>query len=224
METIRIPDEKIDLFREWFDASLPTFNDYQWQVNKPILKNLYNITEDRYHQTKRGEIKDEEMRQEIFSTVAEFGLSKKVDRRNAYMNFARGFLPIAIHVDVPADNIHEDGNTILIPLTFDDRIKTFWWKEKVYEPVFDYWIEKQNWDQREKVNNISEQYDVRNGYFPKPDVTDYMELDGIGEWFKGNCFCGRRSQPHCSNNFKTSGIEYKDYILIQTTDQLHRDE
>ena len=223
MRTIKIPDEKIDLFREWFDANLPKFNDYQWQINKSILKNLYNITEDRYHQTKRGEIKDKEMRREILSAVSEFDFDKN-SMTNPYMNFARGFLPIAIHVDIPDFDTHQDGNTILIPLTFSDKIKTFWWKEKVYEPIFDYWIEKQNWNQRKKVNNISEQYDVTNGFFPKPDVTDYMELDGIGEWFKGSCFSGRRSQPHCSNNFKTSGIEYKDYILIQTTDQYHRDE
>ena len=223
MRTIKIPDEKIDLFREWFDANLPTFNDYQWQINKLILKNLYNITEDKYHQTKRGEIKDKEMRKEILSAVSEFGFDKN-SMTSPDMNFARGFLPIAIHVDIPDFDTYQDGNTILIPLTFSDKIKTFWWKGNVYEPIFDYWIEKQDWNQRKKVNNISEQYDVTNGFFPKPDVTDYMELDGIGEWFKGNCFSGRRSQPHCSNNFKTSGIEYKDYILIQTTDQHHRDE
>ena len=223
MKTIRIPDEKIDLFREWFNASLSLFDDVAWQTNKTILKNLYNITEDRYYQTKRGEIKNKEMRKEILNAVSEFGFEKN-SMINPYINFARGFLPIAIHVDIPDSDTHQDGNTILIPLTFSDKIKTFWWKENVYEPVFDYWVEKQDWTQRKKVNNISEQYNITNGFLPNPDIIDHMELDGIGEWYKGNCFSGRRSQPHCSNNFKTNGIEYKDYILIQTTDQYHRDE
>ena len=223
MKTIRIPDEKIDLFREWFNASLSLFDDVAWQTNKTILKNLYNITEDRYYQTKRGEIKNKEMRKEILNAVSEFGFEKN-SMINPYINFARGFLPIAIHVDIPDSDTHQDGNTILIPLTFSDKIKTFWWKENVYEPVFDYWVEKQDWTQRKKVNNISEQYNITNGFLPNPDIIDHMELDGIGEWYKGNCFSGRRSQPHCSNNFKTNGIEYKDYILIQTTDQHHRDE
>jgi hypothetical protein len=217
MKTIKIPNKTIDLFRELFDASLPSFNDFQWQINKDILKGLYNITEEKAPQTLRGEVRNKEIRQEIISALDDLDINRKF-LTSSYINFARGFLPIAIHVDIPANSTSEDGDTILIPLTFDDKIKTFWWKNNVHEPIFDYWIEKQDWTKREKINNLREQYDIRNGYFFKQEVIDYMELDGIGEWFKGSCFCGRRSQPHCSSNFKASGIAHKDYILLQTTD------
>ena len=40
--------------------------------------------------------------------------------------FSRSFYPVGIHVDVQKN---EKGHTLMIPLTFDNRIKTLVWKE-----------------------------------------------------------------------------------------------
>ena len=230
MKTIRIPDEKINLFKKWFDESYYKFgitkesrHEYAWQINKPILETLFNIKEDRHPQWIRGRIDEVHRKQEIISAIANFGFDQN-SIENSVMYFTRSFLPVAIHVDIPNYDINCDGNTIMIPLTFNDKIKTICWKGYVNEPIFDYWVEKQNWDSRKKLNNLTKQYDLTNGYFLRPNIVEYMELDGIGEWFKGSCFAFRRSQPHCSSNFKSSGIEYKDFIIIQSIDQHYGNE
>lgn len=216
MDNITIPHDKIDQFRQYFDESLPNFNDFQWQCNKKILQNLYGIEKEKDYQSKRGEIIDTKIRKEIMTAVENFKIPKKI-LQGSYMNFARGILPIAVHVDIAEDK--KDGYTIIIPLTFNTKIKTIWFAEKVFEPIFDSWIEAQNFDQREKENNLRQQLDLSNAYYHNPEVIDFLKLDGIGEWTKGNAFRGRRSQPHCSNNFKTSNIDFKDYIIIQTGDE-----
>lgn len=216
MDSITIPHDMIDRFRSYFDESLNTFDDFQWQNNRKILKNLYNIPKEKDYQSKRGEIKNIGVRTEIVESISEFGISKGL-LLGSYMNFARGILPIAIHVDIAEDK--GDGETIIIPLTYDKNIKTIWFKENVFEPIFDYWVESQDFSKRQKVNNLRNEFDMSNAYYHRPEIVDYMEVDGIGDWKKGNVFRGRRSQPHCSNNFRTSGIDFKDYIIIQTGDQ-----
>ena len=224
MDSITVPHEKIDQLRKHFDEAYDSLEDAQWQVNKELLEKLYNITgKDKVMQTKRGIMKRGTDARKLVAEILEpFNIKAHPD--GWHINYARGFLPIAMHVDIPEHDTNHDGDTILIPLTFDDRIKTLWWKCHVYEAVFDFWIEKQDWPNKQKLNNISEKYDLSNGFWRKPEIVDYMPLDGIGDWSKGNVFKGRRSQPHCSNNFLTSGISHKDYILIQTQDQDHRSE
>lgn len=216
MRSFSISDQKVNDLRNFFDRNFPNFNDFQIQYNKDLLKKLYNIdTNDKEIQSIRGEIKNIDERKYIVDLLLEFGFQEEVIR-GAFMNYSRGYLPIAIHVDVPEDNPNEDGDTILIPLTFNDNIKTIWWKGQVKDPIFDNWIARQDWTNKKKVNNLSQTLNLKNGYWLKPDIVDYMELDGIGHWKKGNVFTGRRSQPHCSNNFKSYGIPHKDYIIIQT--------
>lgn len=224
MDSITVSHDKIDQLRIYFDQIYESLEDAQWQVNKDLLKKVYNITGvDKVMQTKRGLMKHgTEARELVIDLLEPFNI--KASPRGWHINYARGFLPIAIHVDIADYKPHDDGDTILIPLTFDDRIKTIWWKGHVYEPIFDYWVESQDWSKKKKQNSLSEQFDMSNGYWPKPEIVDYMPLDGIGEWSKGNIFRGVRSQPHASNNFKSSGIEYKDYILIQTGGQHHREQ
>ncbi len=216
MDNITIPHDIIDQFRIYFDESLPKFNDFQWQCNKKILKNLYGIDKEKDYQSKRGEIIDKKIRKEIMLAIASFEIPKKI-LQGSYMNFARGILPIAVHVDIAEDK--RDGDTIIIPLTFNKKIKTIWFNEKVFEPIFDNWISAQNFDTKEKTNNLRNELDLTNAYYHNPKLIDFLKLDGIGEWTKGNAFRGRRSQPHCSNNFKSSGIDFKDYIIIQTGDE-----
>lgn len=224
MDSITVSHDKIDQLRKYFDEAYDSLDDAQWQINKELLEKIYNITDkDKVMQTKRGLMKrGTEARKLLIEILEPFGI--KANPNGWHINYARGFLPIAMHVDIPEDNPNQDGDTILIPLTFDDRIKTLWWKGHVYAPVFDYWIQEQDWSKKTKQNNLTEQFDMSNGYWRKPEVVNYMPLDGIGEWSKGNIFKGRRSQPHASNNFKSSGITHKDYILIQTTDQHYQEQ
>ena len=215
MDTIQIPYDTIDLLRDLFDQAYDNLDDAQWITNKEQLKKLYGIEGvDRVMQTKRGQ-PSSDVQKIIIDAVKEFdspGLEKY-----SHINFARAFYPIAIHVDINESAV--DGDTIIIPLTFNEDIKTLWWKGSVYSPIFDSWLHEHNlFEGADKVNNLSTKYNLENGFWPKPDIVDYMELDGIGNWRKGTAFMGRRSQPHCSTNFLKSGMTHKDYILIQTNE------
>ena len=215
MDTIQIPNDTIDHLRYLFDKAYDSLDDAQWIYNKEQLKKLYGIEGmDRVMQTKRGQPSND-VQKIIIDAVKEFdspGLEK-----SPHINFARAFYPIAIHVDI--NESLEDGNTIIIPLTFNDDIKTLWWKKRVYSPIFDFWVQEQNFFVgKNKVNDLSTRYNLDTGFWPKPEIVDYMEIDGIGDWQKGTAFMGRRSQPHCSTNFLKSGITHKDYILIQTNE------
>jgi hypothetical protein len=220
MKSIQIPHIRIDELRKKFNEFVPTFNDFQWQTNKFWFKELFNMNEEKGVQTARRTIVGGEEAELLADTLKQFGF-KKLER--SFINFSRGFLPIAMHVDVPEGSLEEDGWTIMIPLTFDHRIKTIAFKGKVTEPVFDNWILKQDWTNRKKVNNLREQFDLRSAYYIKPEIIDYMELYGVGDWSKGNAFCFKRSQPHCSTNFKSYGIPYKDYIILQTNYEISGD-
>jgi hypothetical protein len=217
MDTIQIPYDTIDLLRDLFDQAYDNLDDAQWITNKEQLKKLYGIEGvDRVMQTKRGQ-PSSDVRKIIIDAVKEFDSLGLV--KYSHINFARAFYPIAIHVDVPPPPKPQDGDTIIIPLTFNEQIKTVWWKGQVYNPVFDFWLAEQNYfSDKKKLNNLSKTYNLENAYWPKPDIVDYMELDGIGDWRKGTAFMGRRSQPHCSTNFLKSGMTHKDYILIQTNE------
>ena len=217
MKHIQIPHARIDELRIEFDKHVPLFDDFQWQSNKHYFKKVFNIDQDSGIQTARRRIYGP-VTELVADSVKQFGFDK-IER--CYMKFARGYLPIAMHVDVPAHNVEEDGWSIMIPLTFSNHIKTIAFTEKVTEPIFDYWIESQDWTARQKKNNLREKFNLKNAYYDKPEIVDYMEVDGIGDWLKGNVFCFRRSNPHCSTNFRTLGLPYKDYIIIQTDDKLH---
>jgi hypothetical protein len=214
MDSIVISNEKILQLRKFFDKAYYNLEDAQWVNNKEQLEKLYNIKNvERKMQTKRGLVKGD-ARDLVIECCANFNIDENIIT-NAHMNFARAFLPIAIHVDIADPK--NDGDTIIIPLTFDTKIKTIWWKGKITSPIFDDWINAQDWSTKKRVNKLSEEFDLSNGYWSKPEIIDYMDLDGIGEWQRGNVFRGRRSQPHCSTNFLNSGIKSKDYILIQTS-------
>jgi len=214
MDTIQIPNDTIDLLRNLFDQAYDSLNDAQWIKNKAQLKNLYGIEGvDRVMQTKRGQ-PNKDARKIIIDAVKDFD---SPGLESSHINFARAFYPIAIHVDIQGSR--DDGDTIIIPLTFNKDIKTIWWKGTVYKACFDAWLEEKNFFiDEDKVNNLSSKYELDTGFWQKPDVVDYMQIDGIGDWLKGRAFRGRRSQPHCSTNFLKSGLTYKDYILIQTNE------
>ena len=219
----KITDDVHNELIEIFDNNLSKFDDHVWNTRAPMLKELYNINDEKHIQTLRMEIKDPSVRAKIRSIV---NLFDGIDNVDGFMNFCRGYLPIAMHTDVCVnpDETVEDGYTIMIPLTVDKRIQTIVWQERMGYPVFDEWADTIHWNNRVKLNNLSEKYNLSNGHWPKPDIVDYMALDDVCQWSKGNAWCFKRSQIHCSTNFKASGIEYKDYILIQTTNGLYTPE
>jgi hypothetical protein len=216
MRTTKISNELYEDLVKSLNDNSSNLDIIDWQVNKEILKGLYNIDHDTT-QTQRAIIKDKNIRKQITSVLEDFGFTN--GEGQGWMCYSRAYLPTALHVDVPQDNVEEDGYTVIIPLTTDPGIKTLVFKEKTNNPILDYWIQKQDWSSREKLNNLSKTYNVSNSWYWQPDIVDYMELDGIADWEKGNAFCLRRSQIHCSTNFRQNGFEYKDYILVQTNDR-----
>jgi hypothetical protein len=216
MRTTKISNELYEDLIKSLNNNSSNLDIIDWQVNKEILKGLYNIDHDTA-QTQRAIIKDKNIRKQITSVLEDFGFTN--GEGQGWMCYSRAFLPTSLHVDIPQDNVEDDGYTVIIPLTTDPSIKTLVFKEKTNNPILDYWIKKQDWSSREKLNNLSKTYDVSNGWYWQPDIVDYMELDGIADWEKGNAFCLKRSQIHCSTNFRKNGFEYKDYILVQTNNK-----
>jgi hypothetical protein len=215
MKTINVPHDICELFARSLQQNSDKLDIIDWQINIEILKKLYNINA-KTPQTIRGHVTDSEVRDQVTKILENLGF--KNGDGQGWMMYSRAFLPTALHVDIPMDNTKADGYTIIIPLTNSDKIKTVVFKERTNYPILDYWIEKQDWDSREKVNTVSVDYDMSHGWWRRPDITDRMELDGIANWQIGTAFCFRRSQIHGSTNFTHAGFPFKDYILVQTND------
>ena len=131
--------------------------------------------------------------------------------------FSRSFYPVGIHVDVQKN---EKGHTLMIPLTFDNRIKTLVWKETAtgqqdLNSIFHRFQTDINSFQPQPI--MSDHLDLRNCWLGCPPIVDFLELDGMAEWQAGSIFKFDRQQLHASNNYKEF-VEFKDYILI------HNDE
>ena len=213
MKTINIPHDICELFAHSLEENSDKLDIIDWQNNTEILKKLYNINE-KTPQTKRGHVTDSEVRNQVTKVLENLGF--KNGEGQGWMMYSRAFLPTALHVDIAMDDTQADGHTIIIPLTESDKIKTLVFKERTNHPILDYWIEKQDWNSRVKVNNVSTDHNMSHGWWRKPNITDYMDLDGIANWKMGTAFCFRRSQIHASTNFRHDGFPFKDYILVQT--------
>lgn len=213
MKTISVPHDVCDLLVDSLRQNSDKLDIIDWQINTEILKKIYNI-DAKTPQTIRGHVKDLEVRNQVKKIMENFGF----EDFNGWMMYSRAFLPTSLHVDIPMDDTKADGHTMIIPLTYSDKIKTVIFKERTNYPILDYWIEKQDWDSREKVNTISVDYNMSHGWWRRPDITDRMELDGIANWQIGTAFCFRRSQIHGSTNFTQAGFPFKDYIMVQTDD------
>jgi len=213
MRTIEYPIDIAKEFQLSFAQNQDRLDIIDWQVNEEILKTLYNI-EGKTAQTRRAQVQDPVIRSKIRNILTDLGIDKQ--KGEGWMCYSRAFLPTALHVDIPEDDVNENGHTIIIPLTPSDKIKTLVFKEECNSPILDYWIEKQDWDNREKISEISAKHDMSHGWWKRPDIVDHMELDGIGEWKVGTAFCFKRSQIHGSTNFTHAGFPFKDYLLVQT--------
>jgi hypothetical protein len=108
----------------------------------------------------------------------------------------------------------------MIPMTFDDRIKTLVWKETaVGVPSLNEIFHRFQNDIRsfKPQPQISKKLDLRNCWLSRPSIVDFLELDGIASWQAGSIFKFDRKQLHSSNNYREF-VDFKDYVLI------HNDE
>lgn len=121
--------------------------------------------------------------------------------------------PIGIHADVPEN--YFPGNTFLIPLTFDDNIKTVVWKPLLGLNLLNNLIQDfgKNGESYPIKSTTSKQVDVKHCWLSTPTIVDAMELDGIASWKKGTLIKCDRRQPHASNNWKPF-VDFKHYIVI----------
>ena len=132
--------------------------------------------------------------------------------------FSRSVYPIGIHTDTDEKNLK--GHTIMIPLTFDDRIKTLVWKETaVGQSGLNAIFQRFQTDIKsfQPQPRISNKLDLRNCWLGQPSVVDFLQLDGMASWRTGSIFKFERQQLHASNNYREF-VDHKDYVLI------HNDE
>ena len=132
--------------------------------------------------------------------------------------FSRSIYPVGIHTDT--NETSHEGHTLMIPMTFDDGIKTLVWKETaVTVPALnDIFCRFQtNIRSFQPQPRISNKLDVRNCWLTQPSIVDFLELDGMASWQTGSVFKFERKQLHASNNYREY-VDFKDYILI------HNDE
>ena len=137
---------------------------------------------------------------------------------NQYIMFTRVHHASPIHIDVNANEEHSKGVTLIIPLTFHEKIKTVVWKDEftnkreLTEFKNRFINETRSFT---KKNSISKKVDISHSTMCGLNMGDVMELDGIAAWRPGNIIVFNRTQAHCSSNF-TTHIPLKDYLLLHT--------
>jgi hypothetical protein len=226
--TAQAPLATVAELRRRFDELWPDFTDLQVQHNTQYLEDIHGIRGvTSWTQTQRRLIEDGATRQLVVAALAGLEIPKL---EKAYMNFARGYLPIPMHVDTdPRHSEPEDGWTCIIPLTQHAGIKTVAFQGTVFHSIFDLWMEQQAWYQRPlehpRRNWLRDHLDFSHVFsggkhcnWQRPELMDLMEVTMVGDWQLGTVFCFRRSQPHCSTNFLRLGLTHKDYILVQTAE------
>jgi len=191
------------------------FDDRYYITSKDDIRELYNLDSESLIQQQRVSV--------LKYPVADF-VRNIVNRilpnplkNSVRIMFSRSFYPVGIHVDVQKN---EDGHTLMIPLTFDTRIKTLVWKETAtgqqdLNSIFHRF--QTNINSFQPQSKISDQLDLRNCWLGRPPIVDFLELDDMAEWQAGSIFKFERRQLHASNNYKAF-VDFKDYILI------HNDE
>jgi len=192
------------------------FEEAYFITNSDVLHDLYNSQASRLVQQERVDIRSHPVADVIRNIVNRIlPNSLKPDIR---ILFSRSVYPVGIHTDTSEQE--RTGHTIMIPLTFDDRIKTLTWKEtaigeKELNSIFhQFQTNIRSFTRRSK---ISRELDLRNCWLSQPSIVDFLELDGIAEWRAGSIFKFERKQLHASNNYKAF-VDFKDYVLI------HNDE
>ena len=131
--------------------------------------------------------------------------------------FNRVHYPSPVHVDV--DEEYSKGVTVIIPLTFHEKIKTVVWKDEFMNnrelTAFKYKFIDEIKSARKK-NSISKEVDISHSMTMHGlNMGDTMEIEGIAAWEQGNIIVFDKTQAHCSSNFITH-LPFKDYLVVHT--------
>jgi len=185
-------------------------------TSKDDIHDLYNLNEESLIQQERVNIRTYPTADFVRSIVNRILPSPLKTITPIY--FSRSVYPVGIHTDTN-ETVYQ-GHTLMIPLTFDDRIKTLVWKETARgQPALNKIFHRFQQNPRSFVRQpkISNKFDLRNCWLDQPSIVDFLELDGLAKWQAGSIFKFERQQLHASNNYRTF-VDFKDYILI------HNDE
>lgn len=206
--------EQVAEFRNAFDdyVSKHRLAFKYWIDHEETIREVFKKDVKRLVQQERTDVRREPLGQAIRELM--LPIVSVPDTTNIWL--VRSHNPIGIHVD--ADEIkNQHGRTFLIPLTFDDRIKTLVWNRTSTMSEFNRFAQAFAADPTvfEKVNTISDELLLNNCWFGTPSITDYIEIEGIATWESGTVIEFNREKLHASNNY-TVFVPHKDYILIHT--------
>jgi len=192
------------------------FNDTYLITNPDEIRELYNSESESLIQQERVSVNPypvAELVRRMVNRILPNPLKDSIP-----ILFSRSVYPIGIHTDTDEKNLK--GHTIIIPLTFDERIKTLVWKEtaltqKGLNDIFQrFQTDLKSFQPQPRISN---KFDLRNCWMGRPSIVDFLQLDGMAPWRTGSIFKFERQQLHASNNYREF-VEFKDYVLI------HNDE
>jgi hypothetical protein len=192
------------------------FNDAYRITNLDEIRELYNSNLDSLPQQERMVVNSYPVADLVRSIVNRI-LPKPLKTSTSIM-FSRSVYPIGIHTDTDEKNLK--GHTIMIPLTFDERIKTLVWCKTAagqsgLNAIFQrFQLDPTSFQPQPRISN---KFDLRNCWMGRPSIVDFLQLDGMAPWRTGSIFKFERQQLHASNNYREF-VEFKDYVLI------HNDE
>ena len=206
--------EQVAEFRSAFDdyVSRHRLAFKYWIDHEETIREVFKKDVKRLVQQERTDVRREPLGQLVRELIAP--IVSVPETTNVWL--VRSHNPIGIHVD--ADEVkNQHGRTFIIPLTFDDRIKTLVWNRISTMSEFNRLTQAFAADPTvfEKVNTVSDELLLNNCWFGTPSITDYIEIEGIATWESGAVIEFNREKLHASNNY-TVFVPYKDYILIHT--------
>jgi hypothetical protein len=185
-----------------------------WIDHEETIREVFNKTDRVLIQQERADVGSTEIGQYIRELILPIVAIPK--ETNIWL--VRSHNPVGIHVDYD-ETQNQQGRTFIIPLTFDDRIKTIAWNRISTMSEFNRFAQSFATDPTvfEKVNDISNELLLNNCWFGFPSITDYIEVDAVATWESGVVIEFNREQLHASNNY-TVFVPHKDYILIHTNE------
>jgi len=192
------------------------FKNRYFITSKDDIQDLYNLNAESLIQQERVDIRAYPVADFVRNIVDRILPSPLKTITPIY--FSRSVYPVGIHTDTN-ETVYQ-GHTLMIPLTFDDRIKTLVWKETAHgESALNEIFHRFQHDIKSFVRQprISNKFDLRNCWLTQPSIVDFLELDGMAAWQPGSIFKFERQQLHASNNYRAF-VDFKDYVLI------HNDE
>lgn len=192
------------------------FDETYLLTNPDEIHELYNSNAESLIQQERVRINSYPVAELVRSIVNRI-LPNPLKESTPIM-FSRSIYPIGIHTDT--NEKHHKGHTIMIPLTFDDGIKTMVWQEtavgqsRLNEIFQRFQTDRKSFQPQPRISN---KFDLRNCWMGQPSIVDFLKLDGMADWRPGAIFKFERQQLHASNNYREF-VKFKDYVLI------HNDE